>query len=1826
MPASVARKPLRKTRASGATPRTVDLTPQTATVIDGAPFWTRDERYILFHSNRATLSGDSAGTLSHIYRMNPDGTGITAITGPLSTSAVKVGLTTSQSEVAVSLGASTIIYIETTASGTQDLVELNLETRASKAILSNNPSGFSFVALNGPEYGAWPGLNSAVIFAGKASSTAPYKLYVVDTQSGVVTQVTQGISDDRNPALSPATGTTQANSIIAFDSNRATADGGTVQSNRDIWVIPTTPNIAARRVTSFSAGSGASSNIEPAWSTNKPDANYGGYVGGQQLLAFSSTRVDSKNDGLPDAISANGTSDAYWLKVDLGIDPTDPSNPAFTVLTPETALNPAYKLPTGDPGHIYDDRHVTWPQFIATYRVAYQTNRTAFDPVSETSQPPAPSALTPTDIFSSTLLDFNAPTLVRFDESSGEIVNIQPRLSGPGSTVKFSVKLVDLETGIRDAYIQIKNPNSKYQSADGLEHKVFFRGNPSSDGTTRWNGLPYEYESQRVFVGADPADARVNTYANPTYMTSVDDFYAFSGAMSPADEGWLPLKLESRDATTGICTYTASWVSETLNPSDYMIDVIAYDNAVDPFTNDAINWKIYDNVWGFSTAGFQPSHGLLFVSDHAAGQKFFSSRYGTQVLDNVYHTFWGTESWMTDIDVRLLRPTTWSTDSGAGPLGNILNALGVKSYGAYDPTDNYSAWNSDGSVQDGSMADGVDVPVTQQYDIWRILCRGPVTDSVLQQYLPRVEQQPADTIAGETTPRTVTVAERAVFWHAPFTGNIFVGPGSILDLSVQTQISSFMKAGGRMLVNGQDLGWAMTLDGAVSSDFLTNTLHATYVRDFPGSYSGGGLRLGFVFGMFRISGNYALTGAGSYNPISHDPWENRPGTYLSVRGHQYPGPPIPPGNADYISRDTNLVAGGNDTNNPKLFGAPSNLYPDEVRPAGGAINVLTYANGNTAVLYHKDTTTGSRLVYCPMGIEALYPDYFSVPNTNPTVVLLKNRRTELFHNALCWFRTGIVTGNVLDLEGAGRPIENVLVRLTCRTNSAGRPVTEYTALTGPDGGFQFNGVETGGYDITAVKAGYTIQKPSSTVVHGSTRNMVSFRMTAAQPAVITGTVLRTDGTTPIVGAVVTAVDVLPGGATLTATSDVNGAYTITNVPSQTKYSLTCVATGYGASVPVSYTVPKTDDADTTVQPAKTYTGFDFKLKAEQGSATGRVLKDADKTPVAGATVTATLGTQTVTAITDAQGAYSFDKTNATPNGLDAGSWSVVATAPGFQANTAVTAVITSNAATVVEDIYLKTVAPGMVSGLVTRTSDAAPLAGVTIDLTDTAGNKLATAVTGATSTDSSGYRYNYRITDVPAGVTYKVTATLTGFTTVPAFRIAAVTTPTETKNVNFAMQPLYTFPAALSLMSMPYNYQAVDPGELLSIPAADRTNGQFLLATWSLGKYALYPNAEAASIGLGRGYFMSYKSNIALSTEGAKADATRPFSINLNPGWNLVGAPFTAEVDWTRTSIIDGGATKTYAEAIAGGALGAALYGYMSGSYILEYRLAPWRGYWVRAYRSITLLVPPPVAAKPVAVTAPAGRILNGSTGWVVNLAVNAAGVADTDNFMGEAAAAKAGYDAFKVEKPPVFGLRYAYAAFDHADWGDKSGSYGVDLRNPAGGVRTWSFSVRTVGCAGQVALSWPGLAAVRKDLQFALVDMATGAVRDMRSSGGYSWAGGDEPATRLFEIRVSQATSSSLRVTGLAARQAGRSTAASIQYTLSGTAAVEVRVLSASGALLRNLGGAVGRAAGVNQATWDLRDSRGVAAPAGSYLIEVRAKSSDGQAVRGVASLVVTR
>ncbi|MDW8290617.1 MAG: DUF2271 domain-containing protein [Armatimonadota bacterium] len=97
----------------------------------------------------------------------------------------------------------------------------------------------------------------------------------------------------------------------------------------------------------------------------------------------------------------------------------------------------------------------------------------------------------------------------------------------------------------------------------------------------------------------------------------------------------------------------------------------------------------------------------------------------------------------------------------------------------------------------------------------------------------------------------------------------------------------------------------------------------------------------------------------------------------------------------------------------------------------------------------------------------------------------------------------------------------------------------------------------------------------------------------------------------------------------------------------------------------------------------------------------------------------------------------------------------------------------------------------------------------------------------------------------------------------------------------------------------------------------------------------------------------------------------------------------------------------------------------------------------------------------------------------------------------------------------------------------------------------------------------------------------------------------------RLSQVRVSGGRSAGGRYT--------------VSFHLSASAQVEVNVL-AGGRVLRRLVSGASRSAGIQQVSWDGRDASGVALPAGSYLLEVKATSADGQMVRTVVPVTLTR
>jgi hypothetical protein len=68
---------------------------------------------------------------------------------------------------------------------------------------------------------------------------------------------------------------------------------------------------------------------------------------------------------------------------------------------------------------------------------------------------------------------------------------------------------------------------------------------------------------------------------------------------------------------------------------------------------------------------------------------------------------------------------------------------------------------------------------------------------------------------------------------------------------------------------------------------------------------------------------------------------------------------------------------------------------------------------------------------------------------------------------------------------------------------------------------------------------------------------------------------------------------------------------------------------------------------------------------------------------------------------------------------------------------------------------------------------------------------------------------------------------------------------------------------------------------------------------------------------------------------GTPADPSQPFQIPLQVGWNLIGNPFTFEVNWSQVQFIDPDTNTAVSlpTAVGKGIVANALWGYSFGSY-----------------------------------------------------------------------------------------------------------------------------------------------------------------------------------------------------------------------------------------------------------------------------------------------------
>ncbi|UCD39190.1 MAG: T9SS type A sorting domain-containing protein, partial [Fidelibacterota bacterium] len=300
-----------------------------------------------------------------------------------------------------------------------------------------------------------------------------------------------------------------------------------------------------------------------------------------------------------------------------------------------------------------------------------------------------------------------------------------------------------------------------------------------------------------------------------------------------------------------------------------------------------------------------------------------------------------------------------------------------------------------------------------------------------------------------------------------------------------------------------------------------------------------------------------------------------------------------------------------------------------------------------------------------------------------------------------------------------------------------------------------------------------------------------------------------------------------------------------------------------------------------------------------------------------------------------------------------------------------------------------------------------------------------------------------------------------------------------------------------------------DRWRLLSVPAVPNQSAVMTIVgdelgtqsdtSWRIFAYsgnASDPWDEATGYNLNRGEAYWLRQRISSSAEfdagaGVNNELTS-YTIDLAPGWNLIGNPYPFPVDFQ----LDQGefyGPKTYGAFGAGGA--------EDWSGVLS-ELTPWSGYVVynrsdTETRSITLSGEPPSAAAKQAKKMLAKAAENQPEGWLMDLHVAGRTYADMHNAIGRLAGASEELDHFdNPEIPYVDG--FVSLAMERPDWGAKVKRFASDVRSYEETDGVWDLEIYVKGERGPIDLTYDLRGSLPPGNKVILLDVLTRELYDL--------------------------------------------------------------------------------------------------------------------------------
>ncbi|HVK02435.1 MAG TPA: hypothetical protein VM490_03115, partial [Armatimonadaceae bacterium] len=376
----------------------------------------------------------------------------------------------------------------------------------------------------------------------------------------------------------------------------------------------------------------------------------------------------------------------------------------------------------------------------------------------------------------------------------------------------------------------------------------------------------------------------------------------------------------------------------------------------------------------------------------------------------------------------------------------------------------------------------------------------------------------------------------------------------------------------------------------------------------------------------------------------------------------------------------------------------------------------------------------------------------------------------------------------------------------------------------------------------------------------------------------------------------------------------------------------------------------------------------------------------------------------------------------------------------------------------------------------------------------------------------------------------------------------------------------------------------------------------------------------------------------------------------LERGWNMISNPFLYEIPigYLRFTDTNGGNPVPFGQAVTSGVVRGGVFFYNPQQKRYDFfdnqnqSLRPYQGYWIylndrRVIQFATpgqrqsAIVPDaasgsePPTRKKVAGAIASGRALVANPAldnWKVQLVASRQdGSGDFATLVGVTGAAKDGDDIRDLPKPPTIVDDYVYMSVVREENG-KVSRFAQDLKSP-GGKKSWELEVRA-DKDGPVTLSWPNMAKQPKRLRLRLTDTATGRVTDLKSASSITVNVSKDQPSRYVLVADQQA-STPLAFSGLRVNRVGRgpngTSSYNFRFNITADASVTGRVMTMTNKPVSTF--AASRAVsskGENRLVWNGRSESGGALPAGPYLVELSARTDDGEVIRVVRPIQVLK